>query len=93
MSNLEADISDFPSMSDPKNRDKLFKIVRDCSDSLTRIAAERDFIREQITEISKELELPKKLVNKLVKTYFKQNFAEEVVSNEQFVSLYEEIVK
>jgi len=53
------------------DREKLFKIIKDCSDSLTRIDGEQDFIRESITETSKQMQLPKKLVAKLVKVYHK----------------------
>jgi len=75
------------------DREKLFKIIRECSDSLTRIDGEQDFIRESITETSKQMQLPKKLVAKLVKVYHKQNFDEEVAVHEQFETLYESVVK
>jgi hypothetical protein len=75
------------------DREKLFKIVRDCSDSMTRIEGENDFIRESIAETSKNMQLPKKLVAKLVRVYHKQNFDEEVAVHEQFENLYESVVK
>jgi hypothetical protein len=75
------------------DREKLFKIVRDCSDSMTRIEGENDFIRESIAETSKQMQLPKKLVAKLVRVYHKQNFDEEVAVHEQFENLYESVVK
>jgi hypothetical protein len=39
------------------------------------------------------MQLPKKLVAKLVRVYHKQNFDEEVAVNEQFENLYESVVK
>jgi hypothetical protein len=75
------------------DREKLFKIVRDCSDSMARIEGENDFIRESIAETSKNMQLPKKLVAKLVRVYHKQNFDEEVAVHEQFENLYESVVK
>lgn len=81
------------SLSNPADREKLLKVIRDCSDSLTRIAAERDLIKESIAEISKKLELPKPLVRKMVKVYFKQNYDEEVAVQDQFETLYETVVK
>ena len=81
------------SLSNPADREKLLKVIRDCSDSLTRIAAERDLIKESIAEISKKLELPKPLVRKMVKVYFKQNYDEEVAVHDQFETLYETVVK
>ena len=75
------------------DREKLFKIVRECSDSMTRIDGENDFIKESIAETSKKMQLPKKLVAKLIRVYHKQNFDEEVAVHEQFENLYESVVK
>ena len=75
------------------DREKLFKIIKECSDSMTRIDGEQDYIRESITETAKQMRLPKKLVAKLIKVYHKQNFDEEVAVHEQFETLYETVVK
>ena len=75
------------------DREKLFKIIKECSDSLTRIEGENDFIKESIAAASKNMQLPKKLVARLVKVYHKQNFDEEVAVHEQFETLYESVVK
>jgi len=75
------------------DREKLFKIIKECSDSMTRIDGEQDYIRESITETAKQMQLPKKLVAKLIKVYYKQNFDEEVAVHEQFETLYETVVK
>ncbi len=79
-------------LSDP-DKQKLFKVVKECSDSMTRQDAEKDFVRESITETAKNMQLPKKLVARLVKVYHKQNFDEEVAVHEQFENLYESVVK
>jgi hypothetical protein len=79
-------------LSEP-DRDKLFKIIKECSDSITRQDAEKDFVRESIAETSKNMQLPKRLVARLVKVYHKQNFDEEVAVHEQFETLYETVVK
>jgi hypothetical protein len=79
-------------LSEP-DRDKLFKVIKECSDSMTRQDAEKDFVRESIADTSKNMQLPKKLVARLVKVYHKQNFDEEVAVHEQFETLYETVVK
>ena len=79
-------------LSEP-DRDKLFKVIKECSDSMTRQDAEKDFVRESIAETAKNMQLPKRLVARLVKVYHKQNFDEEVAVNEQFENLYESVVK
>ena len=75
------------------DREKLFKIVKECSDSMTRIEGENDFIRESIAETAKQMQIPKKLVAKLVRVYHKHNFDEEVAVHEQFENLYETVIK
>jgi len=75
------------------DKKKLLDCLRECSGSMTRMEGEKDYIRESIAAISKDLQLPKKLVAKLVKVYHKQNYDEEVATHEQFETLYETIVK
>jgi hypothetical protein len=80
-------------ISNPVDQKKLLDCLRECSASMTRMDGEKDYIRESIASISKDLQLPKKLVAKLVKVYHKQNYDEEVATHEQFETLYETIVK
>ena len=79
-------------LSEP-DQEKLFKVIQECSNSMVRIEGEQDFIRESISETAKNMQLPKKLVARLVKVYHKQNFDEEVAVHEQFETLYETVVK
>jgi len=80
-------------LSNPADRDKLLNVVRECSGSMTRMEGEKDFVRESINNISKELDLPKRLVQRMVKVYHKQNYDEEVAVHEQFETLYQSVVK
>lgn len=84
---------DVNALSNPADREKLFKVIKECSASLTRAEGEKDFVKESVTNISKELQLPKKLVKKLMVVYHKQNFDEEVAQQEQFEALYQKIAK
>lgn len=80
-------------ISSPADRAKIKKMLEEVSNSMTRIAAERDLIKETITEVSKEFDLPKKYLNKMAKTYFKQNFHVEQADHEEFESLYTSILQ
>jgi hypothetical protein len=80
-------------ISNPADREKLLKVIREVSDSMARAQGEQEYIREAIADISKELQLPKKIVTKMAKVYFKQNYDEEVAVQDQFETLYETIVK
>lgn len=80
-------------ISSETDRKKLLDAIKECSNSLTRMEGERDYIKEAVTQVAKDLQLPKRLVNKMVKVYHKQNYDEEVATHEQFETLYETIVK
>lgn len=79
-------------ISSPADRAKIKRMLHEISNSYTRIAAERDLIKETITEMSKEFELPKKTLNKMAKVYYKQNFHKEQAEHDEFESLYTTIV-
>lgn len=80
-------------ISSPADRTKIKKMLQEVSNSMTRIAAERDLIKDTITEVSKEFDLPKKYLNKMAKTYFKQNFHVEQADQEEFETLYTSILE
>lgn len=80
-------------ITNPADKQKLLNVLKDCSASKTRIEGERDLIKEAVSDISKELNLPKKIINRMVKVYHKQNFDEEVAVQDQFETLYQNIVK
>jgi len=81
------------SLSNPEDRKKLLGVLKECSASLSRTEGERTLIKEAVANISKELDIPKKLVNKMVRVYHKQNYDEEITVHEQFETLYETVVK
>lgn len=80
-------------ISSPADRTKIKKMLGEISNSMTRIAAERDLIKETISELSKEFELPKKYLNRMAKVYHKQNFQIEQANHEEFEDLYVSIVE
>ena len=80
-------------ISNPADQKKLLDVLKECSGAMTRMEGEKDYIKESVAAIAKDLQLPKRLVNKLVKVYHKQNYDEEVATHEQFETLYETVVK
>jgi hypothetical protein len=75
------------------NKQDILNCLGEISNSLTRIEAERDLIKEVLTRMQDEFEIPKKLSRKLAKTYHKRNFEEEVATNNDFVETYETVTK
>lgn len=80
-------------ISNPADKQKLLNVLKECSASKTRIEAERDLIKEAVSDISQQLQVPKKILNKMVKVYHKQNFDQEVAEQDDFQKLYETVVK
>lgn len=72
------------------------KIVQDALEeminSMTRIAAERDLMKEIIANVKEKTEVPPKIFRRMAKVAFKANFSQEVSENEEFQEMYEQIV-
>jgi Zn-dependent M32 family carboxypeptidase len=78
-------------ISSPADRKKFKDAIQEISNSMTRKEAESDLIREVVKELNSEFQLPKKIINKIAKTYHRQNFTQEIQENEDFETLYEEV--
>jgi hypothetical protein len=74
------------------DKDKLKGIIKELNDSMTRVAAEKEFQKEAITKVCEELGLDKKLIRRMAKTYFKANFNDEVEENNTFEDFYTTIM-
>ena len=69
----------------------VLKVIKDCSDSLTRIESEREFIKEAIIGLNDKHGLNKTQLRKVVNIYYKQNLAEVTAANNDVEDLYETI--
>lgn len=71
------------------------KIVKDCLnemvDSMIRISAERDLIKEIVARIKEETTVKPKVFRRMAKTQYQSNFSEVVAEDEEFVELYERL--
>lgn len=79
-------------ISNDVDRKKFKDALQEISNSFTRVAAEKDLIKEIVDDLSESFEIPKKTVNKLARVYFKQNMTTEAQEFEDLETLYEEIV-
>lgn len=80
-------------ISNPEQRKKFRDALQEISNSMTRIEAERDLIKDIKAELVQEFELPKKTINSLAKIYHKQSFDQEAQEFSDLEALYEEVVK
>lgn len=78
-------------LNDPAIKKAINSTIREISGSMTRVEAERDFIREAVKNTCEEYDIPKKAFRKLVKVYHKQNFNQEMEEYNEFENLYETI--
>lgn len=71
------------------------KSVRDmcqeCSNSMTRIEGERDYIKEAITSVSEEHDLDKGLLRKMIRVYHQQNLDDVVDDTEILTEAYSQV--
>lgn len=82
-------------ISNPADRKKIRDALQEASNSMTRIEAERDLIKQIKNDLADEYGeggLNKKTIAKLVRVYHKRNFQEEQAAQSEFETLYEEIV-
>jgi len=75
----------------PEQKKDLQGAIQEISNSMLRSEAERDLIKEIVKEKSDTLQIPKKVISNIAKTYHKQTLAQEVADHEDFVELYEKI--
>lgn len=80
-------------ISSPEDRKKIRDAIQEISNSLIRMEAERDLIKEIVKEVSDEHQIPRKIVSKIAKTFHRQNLTQEVADHEDFVDLYETVTK
>lgn len=82
-----------PMISNPVDRKKIKDALEEISNSMTRIAAEKDLIKEIIADLSDKFEMEKKILNKMARVYHKQNFTTEQQTFDEFETLYTNIVE
>lgn len=79
--------------SSPADREKIRSVLRTVSESMTRIEAEKELIRDEIAALAEEFDIPKKFLNRMARTYHRQNFKDVVEEQDDFETLYETIVE
>lgn len=74
--------------SSPEDRKKILAALNEGSDSMTRIAAERELLKEIIDTVSEDFDLPKKYVRKMINVHYKSSILSVNAENEDLVELY-----
>jgi PP-loop superfamily ATP-utilizing enzyme len=71
---------------------KVRSAIVEMSNSMTRMDAERDLIKEIVEKINEEEFIDKRVIRKMARVYHKQNFAEESTINEEFETHFKNIM-
>ena len=73
------------------DKDKLKKGLQELSNSMTRIDAEREYIREAVKELAEAHQMNKRTLRKIALAYHKQNYNDETANFAEFQEVYEEL--
>ena len=79
-----------PSSDEDKKRIK--GCIEEISNSMTRMAAEREFIKEAVASCCDDVEIDKKYLKKMATIYHKQNLNDVVGEVEDVEALYESVM-
>ena len=74
-----------------EDKKALTKVIQDCSDSLIRMEAEREFIKEAIVGANDKYGVDKKHLRKVINIFYKQNLNEVKTENTEVEDLYDEL--
>lgn len=75
-----------------QDADKVRGVLSEISNAYARIEAEREFIKEAISEAAEKYQLEKAALRKMSRLFHKGNFNEEKTSAEELFSTYENIL-
>jgi hypothetical protein len=79
------------SFSNPNDRAKLAKYIKEIDNSLTRIDAEKDLIKDICDLAKDELEIKPVTLRKVARIYHKNALVEEKLASEEIFDLYEQV--
>jgi len=77
----------------PTQRAAVKSCLQEISNSLTRIEAERENIKEIVNRCAIEFEIPKKITRKLARIFHKRNIEEERAEQEEISATYDMVTK
>ena len=77
----------------PKDQKEIRLVIEEISNSKSRAEAESEYQKEAIKELAERFEIPAKQIKAMVMDYHKNTFDKKVAENEDYVILYETIMK
>lgn len=78
--------------SSPADREAIFAVIKELSNSLTRQEGEADYRKEALKELSDKYDIDKKYLRQLLVDFHKDRFEEKSDERVQYEDLYEAII-
>ncbi len=78
--------------SDDETKKRVRDALVEISNSMTRMDAERDLIKNILQDVDDDTGVPKKYIRKMARIYHKQNLNEVKAENDDVETLYETVV-
>ena len=79
--------------SSPEDRKRIKNAMVEFSNSMTRVEAERDQMKNIVDELADDVDIPKKILKKLCLSYHKQNLSEQEAEMDDISALYESVTQ
>jgi hypothetical protein len=78
--------------SDDETKKRIRGALEEISNSMTRMGAERDLIKNILQDVENDTQVPKKYIRKMATIFHKQNLNEVKAENDDVETLYETVV-
>lgn len=80
-------------LNNPEERKKFKSACATVTHYFSLIDQQKESIKEQVAEISKDYGIDKKIIRKLITTMYKHNYSDIVSENRHFEELYELMIE
>ena len=77
--------------SSPADLKVIHEAVKEAGDCMIRIDSEKQAVKDIVDDLAEKFELPKRFINKMIKTYHKASFDKETSDSDDFAELYEAV--
>jgi len=67
--------------------------IKEMSIVMSKIDIHKESLKDIVTSVYEEIKIPKKIINRIAKVYHKNSFAEVIVEDKEFETLYSTIVE
>lgn len=86
------DLINFPLPSSPEDIQKIQSVIKEIVNSKFRAQGEAEYQREAVAALAEDFDIPKQLINRMVKDTFKDTFDEGCDKQEAYETLYEKVM-